>query len=123
MAGISSKAFKPNYAENKKKYNGIELGNDFDLNIYEAFYRNLDPQTGRWWQIDPKIENMEMWSPYASMFGNPITNSDPLGDYPGPGDPRDKKWHPPMASPQGSQSFNPFAPVMYQVMPISKRRT
>jgi RHS repeat-associated protein len=78
MAGISSQA--ANTTENKYKYNGIELDKDLDLNTYEAFFRELDPQTGRWWQIDPKIESMEMWSPYASNYDNPITYSDPLGD-------------------------------------------
>ncbi|MFT3945348.1 MAG: DUF6443 domain-containing protein [Agriterribacter sp.] len=81
MAGISSKALN-GVAENKRKYNGIEFNEDLDLDIYDAYYRNLDPQTGRWWQIDPEIENMEAWSPYVSNFDNPIFNSDPLGDEP-----------------------------------------
>jgi hypothetical protein len=38
----------------------------FAVDEYEAQLRNLDPQLGRWWQIDPKIEDMKMWSPYAS---------------------------------------------------------
>lgn len=85
MAGISSKA--ADGLENKRKYNGIEFENDFDLNTYDAFFRELDPQTGRWWQIDPKIEDMEQWSPYASNYDNPITYSDPLGDDPDGDDP------------------------------------
>lgn len=68
--------------ENKYKYNGIEKENDLEIGIYDAQLRELDGQTGRWWQIDPKIESMEMWSPYASNFNNPILNSDPLGDEP-----------------------------------------
>ncbi|MET0463518.1 MAG: DUF6443 domain-containing protein [Chitinophagaceae bacterium] len=80
MAGISSKALQFGGPENKYKYNGIELGTELDLDIYEAFYRSLDPQTGRWWQIDPKTEKMEMWSPYASNYDNPIVYSDKLGD-------------------------------------------
>ncbi len=80
MAGISSRA--SGVLENKHKYNGIEFENDFDLNTYDAFFRELDPQTGRWWQVDPKIENMEMWSPYASNFDNPIKYNDFLGDEP-----------------------------------------
>jgi RHS repeat-associated protein len=76
--------------DNRKKYNGIEFDNDLNINTYEAFFRNLDPQTGRWWQIDPKTENMEMWSPYVSNYNNPITYQDFLGDEPdggGEGDP------------------------------------
>jgi len=78
MHGISSKA--SGKLENKKKYNGIELNNDFDLNIYDAFYRNLDVQTGRWWETDPKTENQEHMSPYTSMGNDPVRYSDFLGD-------------------------------------------
>ncbi|MBN8787899.1 MAG: hypothetical protein J0I84_12475, partial [Terrimonas sp.] len=77
MAGISSKALN-GIAENKYKYNGIEQNTDFDLNMYDAFYRNFDPQTGRWWQIDPKPNDSE--SPYVAMGNNPILYSDFLGD-------------------------------------------
>jgi RHS repeat-associated protein len=79
MAGISSKALN-GAVENKKKFNGIEHNTDFDLNMYDAFYRNLDPQIGRFWQVDPKLESTEAWSPYAAMLDNPIRYADPLGD-------------------------------------------
>ncbi|PUZ22956.1 hypothetical protein DCC81_21310 [Chitinophaga parva] len=87
MAGISSNALKgSNYPENRLKYNGIELDTSMGLNAYEASYRDLDPQTGRWWQIDPKIdEDMEAWSPYASNYDNPIRYNDFGGDAPGDG--------------------------------------
>ncbi|MBW0177581.1 DUF6443 domain-containing protein [Sediminibacterium sp.] len=81
MAGISSKA--AGKLDNKYEYNGIELNEDLGLNTYDAFFRNLDAQTGRWWQVDPKIEwDMESWSPYASNFNNPIKFDDPKGDCP-----------------------------------------
>jgi RHS repeat-associated protein len=80
QAGISYKTLKGGYAENKKKYNGIDFENDLELNTYDAFFRELDPQTGRWWQIDPVTDGYENLSPYASMYNNPITVSDPLGD-------------------------------------------
>jgi RHS repeat-associated protein len=79
MAGISSKA--ANRMENRFKYNGIEHNTNFDLNMYDAFYRNLDPQIGRFWQIDPEAEMLEEYSPYASMYNNPISNVDPLGNF------------------------------------------
>ena len=78
MAGISSKA--AGEMENKRKYNGIELNEDLGVDEYEAFYRNLDQQIGRWWEIDPKVEGQESMSPYTSMANDPILKSDPMGD-------------------------------------------
>jgi RHS repeat-associated protein len=80
MAGISSQALNFGQPENKKSFNGIEHTTDLGLNQYDAFFRNLDPQIGRFWQIDPKIESTEVWSPYAAMLDNPIRYADPLGD-------------------------------------------
>ncbi|RBL88335.1 DUF6443 domain-containing protein [Chitinophaga flava] len=84
MAGISSNALKgTNYSKNRREFNGIEHTTDLDLNQYDAFYRNLDPQIGRWWQVDPK-EN-DAISPYTAMENNPIRYSDFLGDTTMPG--------------------------------------
>jgi RHS repeat-associated protein len=77
MAGISSKALN-GAAENKRKYQQYEFNSDFDLNLYESFYRTHDPQIGRFLQIDPKPLDLE--SPYAAMGNNPIKNTDFLGD-------------------------------------------
>lgn len=76
MSGISSKA--AGGLENKKKYQQYELNTDFDINLYESFYRSHDPQLGRFWQIDPRPSDYE--SPYAAMGNNPILNFDLLGD-------------------------------------------
>jgi len=62
------------------KYNGIELADDFGLNVNLATFRTLDPATGRWWQVDPKAEAVMSLSPYQSMGNNPISNADPEGD-------------------------------------------
>jgi RHS repeat-associated protein len=78
MVGISSKA--AGKMENRFKYNGIELNEDLGVNTYDAHFRELDYQIGRWWQIDPKVEGYEAISPYASMNNNPIRFNDPLGD-------------------------------------------
>jgi hypothetical protein len=51
MAGISSKALGFGGAENKYKYNGIEFESDLNLNTYDAQFRELDPQIGRWCRL------------------------------------------------------------------------
>jgi len=85
MAGISDKALKTQYAENKFRYNdGTELANkEFSdgsgLEMYETDFRGYDPQLGRFWQLDPLTEVAESISPYAFASDNPILLNDPLG--------------------------------------------
>ena len=78
MSGISSKTLNFGNPQNKFKFNGIEHNIDLDLNIYETFYRNLDPQIGRWWSVDTKPQKSS--SLYVSMNNNPIINLDWFGD-------------------------------------------
>jgi len=65
--------------ENRYKYNGKELTNDFGLEWYEYGARMYDPQIGRWHVVDPMAEKYFEWSPYNYVANNPMIFIDPNG--------------------------------------------
>jgi RHS repeat-associated protein len=70
-----------NQGTGDKKFN-TERVTDLGLNIDLTKYRVYDPAIGRWWQVDPKTDDLYDWTPYNYAFNNPILYSDPEGDIP-----------------------------------------
>jgi len=79
MQGISSSALNFGKQNDYKFNGGTELNIVFDINLYETNYRSLDPQVGRFWQIDPLAEFAYDYSPYCYGNNSPVLLNDPLG--------------------------------------------
>lgn len=54
------------------KYNGKELQDELNLNLYDYGWRNYDPALGRWHNLDPHSETYYEWSPYHYSANNPV---------------------------------------------------
>jgi len=76
MAGISDKAIKPDYAENKYRFIGQLFDDDLDWDTYEMKYRTMDPQLERFWQIDPLAKKYVYNSTYAYAENRVINGID-----------------------------------------------
>jgi len=60
-------------------YNGKELEEALDFNMYEMDMRQYDPAIARWTSIDPLAGKAPGWTPYRFGFNNPIRYTDPDG--------------------------------------------
>jgi RHS repeat-associated protein len=79
MAGISDKALGK--LDSKNKFNGgVELEEDYGVNLYSTFYREYDPQIGRFNGVDILSERSAGVSTYQFGINNPISFNDPMGN-------------------------------------------
>jgi RHS repeat-associated protein len=85
MAGISDKAIKTQYAENKYRFDGgtelqnKEFSDGSGLELYETTFRSFDPQLGRFFQIDPLADKFHSMTTYQYAGDNPVLSNDPTG--------------------------------------------
>jgi RHS repeat-associated protein len=78
MAGISDKAL--NKLSSQNKFNGgVELEEEFGVNLYNTFFRQYDPQLGRFSGVDILGEVTYDLNPYHFGGNNPILFNDPTG--------------------------------------------
>ncbi|WP_141743554.1 RHS repeat-associated core domain-containing protein, partial [Weeksella sp. HMSC059D05] len=61
------------------KFNGKELQNELNLNLYDYGARNYDPALGRFHVMDPLSDLAPMHTPYRFGFNNPVYWRDPTG--------------------------------------------
>lgn len=74
---------RENAVKNQYLYNnGAERQDELDLNVDATKFRMYDPAMGRWWQIDPKVDEFYGWTSYNYSLDNPVRYNDPNGDCP-----------------------------------------
>jgi RHS repeat-associated protein len=80
MKAISTRAFNFGRKTEFRANAGSEFEEDLDLNMFSLFYRQYDPQIGRFTGIDIRSEETYRFSCYQFAANNPIYFVDPLGD-------------------------------------------
>ncbi len=76
IAGLSYSDASP---ENKYKYNGKELEDEFGLDWYDYGFRYYDPLLARFHTLDPLAENYSFQSPFVYAANNPVRFIDWMG--------------------------------------------
>ncbi|MCO6432678.1 RHS repeat-associated core domain-containing protein, partial [Nitrosomonas nitrosa] len=64
----------------KNKFTGKERDDDYGVNWDDAFFRDYDPQIGRWLSVDPLAMKYPSLSPYNYAANNPVLFVDVNGD-------------------------------------------
>jgi len=76
IVGISDMALKMNYTENKYKFIGQLYDDDLGWDTYQMKFRTMDPQLGRFLQIDPLSNKYPYVTNYAYAENRVINGID-----------------------------------------------
>ena len=76
IAGLD---YSYNNHTNRYLYNGKELIEDLNLNLYDYGARMYDATIGRWGVVDPLADQRSRVSPYKFVQNNPLKRIDPDG--------------------------------------------
>src|SRR5690348_11552235 len=92
MAGISDRALGK--LDSKNKFDGgVNFEEDYGVNLYSTFFRNYDPQIGRFDGVDILSERFHTLNAYQYGANNPVMLNDPAGArVQGPPDPGSPAW-------------------------------
>ena len=83
--GLKHKGYGPgisslgNDVAQRWKYNGVELEESLNIDLYEMDFRQYDPAVGRFTSVDPMAEERNWLTPYNFVQNNPVVRVDPSG--------------------------------------------